>query len=171
MVTRVHWNNPKAHMNAVNARESLSRGVWWYPAVKSINPNTVGLASPILFRVSLIFGMDQPSNAPVQAFNWTKSNVNLHLPSVLGTKCERLHAGAWLTSMTPRKSKASTWPPLSQSAYHCSDVELVVGCARPPTCLYQQLYSLAHWCLTLVEKTSMYSSQSFLSFAWNPTEP
>ena len=31
--------------------------------------------------------------------------------------------------------------------------------------------TLADWCLTLIEKTTMYFSQSFLGFAWNPTEP
>ncbi len=31
--------------------------------------------------------------------------------------------------------------------------------------------TLADWCLTLIEKITMYFSQSFLGFAWHPTEP
>ena len=62
--------------------------------------------------------------------------------------------------------------PLLQSAYECCDVKVVVGCETFPLSTTILIGStLADWCLTLHEKTTMYFSQSFLGFVWNPTEP
>ena len=118
-------------------------------------------------------GMGQTFKAPVQAINRMKSNANLHLPSGLGTIRTWLHIGAWLAFMTPRRSKASTcsliavcismlWCPggsrLRETSHFPLSTTILIGS------------TLADWCLTLIEKTTMYFSQSFLGFAWNPTE-
>ena len=135
---------------------------------------SIQTVSPIRFRVSLILGMGQTSKAPVQAINRMKSNANLHLPSGLGTIRTWLHIGAWLASMTPRQSKASTCSLIAV----CISMLWCQGGSRlretshfPLSTTIITGSTLADWCLTLIEKITMYFSQSFLGFAWNPTEP
>ena len=130
--------------------------------------------SPICFRVKLMFGMGQTSKAPVQAINLMKSNANLHLSSGLGTVRTWLHAGAWLASMTPRRSKASTCSLIAVciSMLWCQGGSRLREISQFPLSTTILIGStLSDWCLNLIEKTVMYFSQSFLGFAWNPTEP
>jgi hypothetical protein len=103
-----------------------------------------------------------------------KSNANLHLPSGLGTIRTWLHIGAWLASMTPRQSKASTCSLIAV----CISMLWCQGGSRlretfdfPLSTTIITGSTLSDWCLTLIEKKTMYFSQSFLGFAWNPTEP
>jgi hypothetical protein len=48
---------------------------------------------------------------------------------------------------------------LRETPYFNLSTTILIGC------------TLADWCLTLIEIKTMNSSQSFLSYAWNPTEP
>ena len=103
-----------------------------------------------------------------------KSNANLHLPSGLGTIRTWLHIGAWLASMTPRQSKASTCSLIKVciSMLWCQGGSRLRETSHFPLSTTIRIGStLADWCLTLIEITTMYFSQSFLGFAWNPTEP
>ena len=95
-------------MKAVRCLDTLSSGVWWWPAVKSRRPNTVGFIAPNLDSVCWIFGIGQPSNPPVAALSLTKSRVSRHFPGDFRTGCTWLQWVARDSSMTPSLSNAST---------------------------------------------------------------
>jgi len=100
-------------MKAVYSCESGYRGIWWYPAVKSIMPKTLGLRVPIRLIICWIFGMGHPSSPPVAEFNRTKSRVKRHfwgrpLGAGLSTWWTWLHSVAYDSLMTPNSKSAST---------------------------------------------------------------
>ena len=86
----------------------------------------LGFTDPSLFMICWILGMGHPSKPPVAEFNLTKSRVNLHEPSGLGTRWTWLHSVAWDSWITPSLSKASTCCLISA----CFSSECLRGGAR-----------------------------------------
>ncbi len=171
MATRFHSNSPYWVMKAVYSCESGCRGVWWYPAVKSIMPKTLGLRVP---RNGML-GMGHPSSPPVAEFNRTKSRVNHHFwgwPSGvgLGTRWTWLHLVARDSLMTPNFKSTSTCFLIS----FCFSSEYLRGGARlhgsrhlsSSTTIF--IGSTAAGSLrTFVANTSIYSRTNALSLAWS----
>ncbi len=80
----------------------MEMGVWWYPAVMSITPNTVDLRLPMRWSISVTLGIGQPSLPMVLLLRRTKSRQKRQsFEAGLGTMWTLLYSCAGQGLITP----------------------------------------------------------------------